>query len=315
MLETRNEIETFYYNLKNKPVKRLTFKLKLLRYFTNIRRKHSNNSSERITAILYTIRKKVVGEGCYGECVFRQQLNHVLSCEKQYLNLYSLLSDTKSKETLMRILKYRVTGDYKILHEDSDFTFNQYLDKTIIDMPKSDVFVDCGAFIGDTVERYITRFPIFSKIYLYEPESDNYAQAHNYLSKWEATLYHKIVFRNVGVGKKKDTLKFKANGAGSSISLDGSTDVVVVSLDEDIKEPVSFIKMDIEGFELDAIEGAKNHIINEKPILAICVYHKIDDLWEIPEYILKLNPSYKLYLRQYTEGDGNNDWETVIYAK
>ena len=48
----------------------------------------------------------------------------------------------------------------------------------------------------------------------------------NYLSKWEATLYHKIVFRNVGVGKKKDTLKFKANVAGSSISLDGSKDVV-----------------------------------------------------------------------------------------
>ena len=85
-------------------------------------------------------------------------------------------------------------------------------------------------------------------------------------------------------------------------------------LDDDINEPVTFIKMDIEGFELDALMGSKHHIIMEKPKLAICVYHKPDDLWQIPEYILQLNPSYKLYLRQYKAGDGNNAWESVLYA-
>ncbi|MBO5118814.1 hypothetical protein J6B78_02715, partial [Methanocorpusculum sp.] len=63
-----------------------------------------------------------------------------------------------------------------------------------------------------------------------------------------------------------------------------------------------------------ALKGARNHILAEKPKLAICVYHKPDDLWEIPEYILSLNPKYKLYLRQYMFGNGENPWETVLYA-
>ena len=122
------------------------------------------------------------------------------------------------------------------------------------------------------------------------------------------------MWRNAGVGKENLSLKIASGGAGSHISNAGDQDGQIVSLDDDVKEPISFIKMDIEGFELDALEGAKNHIITEKPKLAICVYHKPDDLWQIPEYILNLNPSYKLYLRQYKYGDGNNPWESVLYA-
>jgi len=317
MLETENinEIETFYHTIKNEPKTPISIKLRFVKYCTNMWHRSSHKHSEKSAILLYNIRKVVIGKKQDSKCIFRQQKDHVLLYEKQYLKLYSSLCDEKSKETLMRVLKYRVTGDYKILHGESDFTFNQYFDKTIIDMPDSNVFVDCGAFIGDTTERYITRFPNFSKIYLYEPAPDNYAQAYNYLSKWENKSFDKIVFRRAGVGKKREFLKINSNGAGSSISSFGDNDVEIVSLDEDIKEPVSFIKMDIEGFELDALEGSKKHIIDENPILAICVYHKIDDLWEIPEYILKLNPMYKLYLRQYKEGDGNNAWETILYAK
>ncbi|MDD2493400.1 MAG: FkbM family methyltransferase [Bacilli bacterium] len=317
MLETgnRNEIETFYHTIKNEPEISINIKIRLVQYCTNMWNHFPHKHSEKPVIVLSSIRKILLGKKQESEFISRQQKDRVLFHEKQYLKLYSLLCDDRSKKTLIRVLKYRVTGDYNILHAESDFTFNQYFDKKIIDMPDSDVFVDCGSFIGDTTERFITRFPNFSKIYLYEPEPDNYAQAYNYLSKWENTSFEKIVFRRAGVGKERKSLKINSNGAGSFVSSFGDNDVDIVSLDKDIKEPVSFIKMDIEGFELDALEGSKNHIINEKPILAICVYHKIDDLWVIPEYILKLNPLYKLYLRQYIEGDGNNPWETVLYAK
>ena len=73
----------------------------------------------------------------------------------------------------------------------------------------------------------------------------------------------------------------------------------IVTLDEDIQEPVSWIKMDIEGMEYDALLGCRTHIVNEHPKLSISVYHGYDDLWLLPKLIHSLNPSYKFYLRYY----------------
>lgn len=76
------------------------------------------------------------------------------------------------------------------------------------------------------------------------------------------------------------------------------------------KETPTFIKMDIEGAELEALEGAKTTIVKNKPKLAICLYHKPDDLWKIPLYLKDLVPEYKFYIRHH----GKVRWETVLYA-
>ncbi len=76
------------------------------------------------------------------------------------------------------------------------------------------------------------------------------------------------------------------------------------------KNRVTFIKLDVEGAELEALKGARDTIIREHPKLAICVYHKKEDIWEIPEYILSLSKEYRLYIRHYHW----NPSETVLYA-
>ena len=114
-----------------------------------------------------------------------------------------------------------------------------------------------------------------------------------------------------GCWSDKTTLYFSNEGTmGSKISDNGKLQIAVDSIDNVVKDKVSFIKMDIEGSELEALKGAKNTILKYKPKLAVCVYHKKEDLITIPQYILSLNQNYKLYLRHY----GENSCDTVLYA-
>jgi len=114
----------------------------------------------------------------------------------------------------------------------------------------------------------------------------------------------------MGLSNKIDQLNFNENsGSSSSIIKNGQNIISTSTLDLLISEPVSFIKMDIEGWEMKAIEGCINHIINDTPKLAITVYHNASDFIEIPKYILSFNNNYNIYLRHYTSG-----WsETVMY--
>ena len=98
---------------------------------------------------------------------------------------------------------------------------------------------------------------------------------------------------------------------GSSTCSEGNDTVYLTSIDSVVKdERVTFIKMDIEGAELKSLMGAKNTITKNKPRLVICVYHKPEDICEIPEYILSLVPEYRFYLRHYCSVGS----ETVLYA-
>lgn len=235
----------------------------------------------------------------------------VLRYESEYRELYSLLNDDKSRYTLLCLLAYRLTGDFTLLHQESDFLFKQYFDN-ILHLSDREVFVDCGGYVGDVTEKFIGRVPDFKKIYFYEPELSNYSKAVDYFSEWDADVLDKLILRNCGVGRENTTLRFASNADSSHVSDMGDTTVNVVSLDNDIEEPISFLKMDIEGFEIPALHGAQEHLSTETPKLAICVYHLPNDLWEIPQLITEINSNYKLYLRQYNAGI--LPIESVIYA-
>jgi hypothetical protein len=115
-----------------------------------------------------------------------------------------------------------------------------------------------------------------------------------------------------GLWSADDTLNFTSTSAGDSrINAEGTAIIQGVSLDKVLKgEKATFIKMDIEGSELEALKGAQNTIRMYKPMLAVCVYHKPEDILELPLYIKELVPEYRLYFRHYSM----SHCETVLYA-
>ena len=117
----------------------------------------------------------------------------------------------------------------------------------------------------------------------------------------------------LGVYKENIQLHFAANNkSNSAISHEGNLLIQCVALDLCLPdfEP-SFISMDIEGAEFDALQGMKEIIKKHHPKLAVCVYHSPDHIWTIPQFLHELVPEYKFYLRNYTGFTS----ETVLYAK
>lgn len=239
---------------------------------------------------------------------YQHVLRDLIKNITRYDKVYEMFSDDKSKEVFVRLVQFRIFPDIQFIRLAYDGKNHQYFDKEIVECNEDEVFVDCGGFIGDTTEDYISVFREYKRIYVYEPSEDNIVRCRENLAK-----YPDVEVYQYGVGEKNQKLLITNSAASSSFIGNGSQGdfVEIVSLDETIKEPVSFIKMDVEGSEIPAILGAKNHIKNDRPKLAICTYHILSDMWEIPLLIKEICPDYCFYLRHYRE---DRNWETVFYA-
>lgn len=170
-------------------------------------------------------------------------------------------------------------------------------------------FLDCGAFVGDTAQQYAKIYGVEQKIYSFEPDTDNYKKL------CENTKELNIVCVNAGCWSENEQLHFDDCGTGSScISGSGSSVINVVAIDKIVTDvKVAFVKMDIEGSELQALVGMQNIIRRDMPVLAISAYHKQDDLITLPSYIHQFESEaeyYQLYLRHH----GCTTSELVVYA-
>ncbi|HBA67793.1 MAG TPA: hypothetical protein DCZ40_00310 [Lachnospiraceae bacterium] len=184
----------------------------------------------------------------------------------------------------------------------------QYFDSGIMQAHANESFIDGGALDGvDSVKFIQWCNGNYDAAYLFEPDEDNYKKLIPLRNENK-----KFIIYKEGLWSGSGELAFCAgNKEKCTISENGDTVIKVTSIDEKLQgKPVSFIKMDIEGSEMEALKGAENTIGKYKPRLAICVYHKPEDIIEIPLKILELNPEYKLYLRHYSY----IHTETVLYA-
>jgi FkbM family methyltransferase len=267
--------------------------------------------------------------------------------ENQLLKVYNLLSDQRSREIFASRIALFVHGaDYQSFRDFiSNFSdvrhtqgsnFQECMNSTnydteaylqfnndVIHLSNNEVFIDGGAFNGDSTLEFINacaRLDLtYRKIICFEPDP----QIFNELQRTTAQ-YSALVLRPLGLWSTSSTIRF----AGSNILRPGSTrilsesenltactsgitEISTTSIDEEFSdEPVTLIKMDVEGAELEALQGAINTIKTCRPKLIISVYHKRNDLFEIPLLINEMAPGYKLYLRHFSTNFG----ETTLFA-
>ncbi|OGI00320.1 MAG: hypothetical protein A2Y25_01675 [Candidatus Melainabacteria bacterium GWF2_37_15] len=227
---------------------------------------------------------------------------------ESYSKLYNMLEDNISKKTLINRLNYLISYNKDFLKEIMQLPEKQYFEPEIYKITSNDYFVDCGAFDGDTLNNLMNNVNFeIAGYYGFEPDNVNYEQ----LCK-KAKQYKNTSIINKGIYKEDTTLKFNStNNSSAQLNENGNIEIKVTSLDNFFKDKkVSFIKMDIEGGEKDAILGAKDLIKEQKPVLAISVYHKFKDIYELPFLIHSFNVKYRYYLRHYTSCSS----ETIFYA-
>lgn len=186
----------------------------------------------------------------------------------------------------------------------------QYLEESIMEYRDGEVFVDCGCYDFESSERLMNICKV-DKIYAFEPDAQNLEKVKKNIAKLQCQ--DKVEVFQRGLWDRETSLYFTSSGdMMSKIHSDGEdgSRVEVVALDHVIQEKVTFIKMDIEGSEMKALQGGRNLIQKYKPKLAISIYHKRGDLVDIPAYIHELVPEYKLFIRHYFYSPA----ETVLYA-
>ncbi len=222
----------------------------------------------------------------------------------------ALWADDYSRQEYLNHVKWRALGDLGALRPP--VAEESYFLDSIYSIQQGEVFVDCGAYDGDTAKQVLQRTGEIERFFAIEADPGNF----RVLKEWTGTLEPEIARRidacNVAVGASRSQLRFNATGAeGACVAADGDFVVNCIPIDDLVGESKpTFIKMDIEGFELEALEGARGVIRRQKPILSICVYHRQNDLWRIPLFIHSLVKDYKLFLRPH-DVDG---WQLVCYA-
>ncbi len=226
-------------------------------------------------------------------------------------DVYTLLTDEESKLAFLNVLMYRLTlqTDYVLRAYSS---VPQYFISEFRGLDSDEVYVDCGAYIGDSLDDYCRYNQAPKKAYLFEPDPANAEKLHLAVLRYpntEAVILKKGVYKTTGILHLFDGAKECSRLSKEEQS--GCIPIDVVSIDDSIMEHISFLKMDIEGSEKDAILGAANHIREAYPKLAICIYHLISDLWEIPLMIKQMFPDYDHFeLHHHSTGF----FDTVLYV-
>ncbi len=231
---------------------------------------------------------------------FRQDF---LENEEQYQKTYDLLADEKSKEVFEKVINFKMSFDLKFMEGFTNNHEEQYFDKEILPELKNIRFVDGGGYVGDTVKEIIKNYPDFEKIYCIEPND-----LHLKIAQRDFADKENIEFINCGLGAQKESNQPQQQEEQHNCDHHYQAQDID-TIDNLIQDKVDYIKLDIEGAEQDALDGAKETIKKYHPILAVCVYHKAEDWYKVPQKVLAIREDYNIYLRHYMEGI----YETVMY--
>lgn len=221
-----------------------------------------------------------------------------------YLDLFSKLEDSESKEILARILLFRVTFEMD-LNQGIRSTYPDYLDEDIISLKEDEVIIDLGGYVGDTLFDFMEYFQdrdFKGEYYLFEPIKELCQEA-SLLTSCPNVHYCDLCAgeENNVVIAEDSNLFGEYSSVNKMVKADRSNKLEntmpMVRLDDFMEgKKISYIKMDIEGAEKDAINGARELIKRNTPKLAVCLYHKYEDIRELFSLVDSLG-NYKYYIR------------------
>ena len=229
--------------------------------------------------------------------------------ENEFWRVRGCLSDELSRKTMDAYLEMKIYGeDAKTLCYLSEPQY--FFENAPWKFTDSEVFVDCGAFNGDTIRAFCDAVgEKYRRIFAFEPDGKNCSELRENVTKWDLPRVEIVQKGTYSVSKE---LRFSA-GRGSSSMIVDSGDIVIETetIDHVLHgEQASIIKMDIEGSEREALVGARETIQRWRPILMICAYHRRDDIFVLYDLICSMVSDYSFYLRQHSPTAS----ELVLYA-
>lgn len=231
----------------------------------------------------------------------------------EYADYYVLINSAAANGEILDELRAHGVPEERIYNLATAYEGicdRQYFEKELLPVWEDEIFIDGGCYDGRTVRQFINYCNgKYKKIYSLEPDKDNYAFAK---ASFEKAPVRDLQLINKGLWKQSATLSFSGGASqGAKITENGTYTIDTVSIDELVGEDkVTYIKLDIEGAESEALQGAEKTIKRCHPKLAISIYHKPEDIFELPDLILSMQNDYRFYLRHYQLGQ----YETILYA-
>ena len=246
---------------------------------------------------LYAPEVPVFGGGLFTE-------EYYLSNKQRFDEIYNLLADEQSKKTFTNIIKYKISGKIDYLF-DCEVTPDEPF-KSFLNLSDNESFLDLGAYNGDTVLDFVSRVPKYDSITAVEADKKTFKKL---LANTENIENINCV--NICISSFCGEGQFSMKGGRNSTSEKGSGTAEFITIDKLLEEKkATYIKMDIEGEELNAIKEKKKIITQAKPKMLISAYHRTEDLLSIPEAVLKYRDDYKIYIRHFSSVPA---WDTNYY--
>ncbi len=241
----------------------------------------------------------------YGEHIFDSDF--YTKHREQLEQVYEMLGDELSKKTFENVVRYKLTGNIDCLK--SVFSEKEEVFEHLIRLSHKEDYLDLGAYRGDTIEEFLRHTDgEYRSITALEPDVKTYRKLKEYAGNMHDTQLY-----NMGIWNEDTDIAFEnALGRGSSIKSSGTQKLAVTKIDTLYRRrTVSYIKIDVEGSEREALDGGKTVIARDKPMLNLAIYHRSEDIFALPLQLKNIQPKYQIFMRQHPHIPA---WDLNLYA-
>lgn len=232
-----------------------------------------------------------------------------------YFESMKLIGDEQSKKLYEFVVNLRLQDkviDYDIETIKDYYSDKQYIVEDLVDYKTFCSYIDCGAYVGDSLELFIEKGGSGAMYYCFEMDKEIYQILNKNIREKYSDYKNNIKIYPYGVGEQTMQMTYiEDDTGGSRLDNNASKKAQIIALDDLCFETkIDFLKMDIEGAEQQALRGSTNLIRRDKPVLAISMYHSFRQIVELPQIIRQLDDNYHMYIRHHKHTID----DTVLYA-